>query len=389
MQITQLQNRQESKQQWNSFVQSHPYGSVHQLWEWAQFQSKSGTREEFWVLAAHKNTPIASASIEAGALILKQNLPFGLCWLYCPGGPLVDWNNKETTKALFEAIQKLAKQQKTVFFRFELSLPTEQKNLTDSPKNKSLNQTFTLLKAKKAHSHYQPESTLLIDLSLSEEQILAQMKPKGRYNIKVAKKHTVHVRESKPDNHAGFQKDLQSFYDLLKTTAHRDTFHIHPLKFYEQFMEQLGPHRAKLYLAEYSPSSASNNEEKTQTPPILLSAAIVTYFKDTATYYFGASSNEYRNTMAPYLLHWEIMRAAKATGYTQYDLFGIAPAEAKNHPWQKVTEFKMKFGGQRLDFVPAQEIIYRPLWLLIIRVVKHVAPQVTHWFNRLLPPKKR
>lgn len=311
----------------SSFVQKHPLGTVHQLYEWGEFQTKTPGRDKFWAFAFEKD-----GKIEASALIIRQTLPFGKSWLYCPRGPLVDYSNKEQTSTVFQEIRTLAKKENAVFFRF------------DPPLNQG---AFPGLKTRKAHAHYQPESTLIIDLTAPEEAILKQMKPKGRYNIKVAKKHDVTVRKS---------DDIEAFYNIFKQTTARDQFSGHPLRYYKDMMEALGSDQAQLFLAYY------------QDKPV--AGAIVTYFGETATYYFGASSSENRNVMAPYLLHWHIMQDAKKRGFKEYDLFGIAPEDSKNHPWSGVTDFKLKFGGQRVNYVDAQEIVYQPLWYWLIKLMK-------------------
>ncbi len=116
---------------------------------------------------------------------------------------------------------------------------------------------------------------------------------------------------------------------------------------------------AKLYVAKY------NGE--------VISAAIVTYFGKVATYYYGVSSNSHRNVMAPYLLHWEIMRQAKKKGYTSYDLFGIAPTgKEKGHIWEGVTAFKRKFGGSEVSYALPQELVFNRIWYFIYRVYKAI-----------------
>ncbi|MBU0668184.1 peptidoglycan bridge formation glycyltransferase FemA/FemB family protein [Patescibacteria group bacterium] len=338
-------------QNFDKFVQNHPLGTIHQLREWGEFQTKTPGRDKFWAIEALDLK--GDRPIIASALIIRQSLPFGKCWLYSPRGPLVDYSNKEQTAAIFAKISQIAKEEKAVFFRFDPPLLQDDTNLKKIPKTRT------------AHAHYQPESTLLIDLTKSEDQILAQMKPKGRYNIKVAQKHGVTVEECTAEN---LQKNIQEFYNLFTQTTGRDHFSGHPKKFYQDMLEIFDPQKnaaasAKLYLARYN------------SKPI--AGAIVTYFNKTATYYFGASSSEDRNVMAPYLLHWKIMQDAKAAGYETYDLFGIAPtheaersAPSKPHPWAGVTEFKLKFGGQRINYAPAREIIYKPFWYWLIRAAK-------------------
>lgn len=322
----------EDRKKCNSFVQKHPLGTIHQLYEWGEFQAKSAGRDKFWTLYLKGD----KGELKGVALIIRQTLPFGKSWLYCPRGPLIDYSNKDQVSALFARIKELAKQENAVFFRF------------DPPHLKGTKIHLKGVKGvKKAHAHYQPESTLIVDLTPSEDEILKQMKPKGRYNIKIATKHDISIKES---------ENIETFYNIFKETTTRDHFSGHPLKYYQDMMQSLGTDRAKLFLAYYN-----------KRP---LAGAIIIYFGDTATYYFGASSNENRNTMAPYLLHWHIMRDAKKREYKKYDLFGIAPEGVKKHHWSGVTDFKLKFGGQRVNYVDAQEIIFQPLWYWLLTLAK-------------------
>lgn len=336
---------------YNNFVLSHPLGTIHQLREWGEFQTKTPGRDKFWALDLKSDKEIV-----ASALIIRQSLPFGKCWLYCPRGPLVDYANKKQTAELFAKIAQIAKEEKAVFVRFDPPLLQDDTHLQKIPKTRI------------AHAHYQPESTLFIDLTKSEEQILAQMKPKGRYNIKVAQKHGVTVEQCGANDppaarEANLQTAIREFYNLFTETTGRDHFSGHPQKFYSDMLEIFAPQKnapasAKLYLARYKGKPVAG--------------AIITYFNQTALYYFGASSGEDRNVMAPYLLHWQIIKDAKSAGYTEYDLFGIAPENTKNHPWAGVTDFKLKFGGDRINYAPAREIVYKPFWYWIIQVAKYL-----------------
>lgn len=89
-----------------------------------------------------------------------------------------------------------------------------------------------------------------------------------------------------------------------------------------------------------------------------LAAALVVYFGRRATYFFGGSLASDRGVMAPYLLHFEIMRRAKEMGHEWYDLWGVAPAGDLDHPWQNISVFKRKFGGHELDLVPTLDYVY-------------------------------
>ena len=460
-----------NKDAYDHFVVAHPLGSIHQIWDWGIFQTKSLLRDKFWVFAVvadHPKKNLADNEGESGdsnlkilasALVMRQRLPFGKCWLYCPRGPIGDYFNESgllALKKIFEKISWLAQKENAIFLRFDPPLKD-----TNAP---NLRAFFLELLARLAHAQYQPESTLILNLKQEPRELLQKMKPKGRYNIKVAQKHGVTVRvssltggpkvaddlKSASDDKAvgadaaftssnSGMADLRGFYDLLCQTTARDGFSGHPFSYYKNMLEVLGPDRAKLYLAEYKGK--------------LLAGMIATYFGKTATYYFGASANEHRNTMAPYLLHWQAINDARAAGFEYYDFFGISPATSvggvdirsdirshcdtklaapqhrmltdccdtklaapqhrmltdwplhsqaphsqalafdnvsavsatsdvgkltppqhrmltRPHPWDKVTAFKLKFGGERVNYIAAQEIIYKPFWYRLIRLIK-------------------
>jgi len=343
MKIVEITKNDEAK--YAKFVANHPLGSVHQTLAWGEFQAKLGGRDKYWCFAVEDS----KNQIVASALILRQTLPFKKSWLYSPRGPLADFEHPDGRAALNELLQKiqeLAKQNNAVFFRF------------DPPLLQSQNIDWKSLHAHHAHAHYQPENTLILDLNQSSEDLLKQMKPKGRYNIKVAQKHEVKIRVS------NVKHDIAAFYNLLQQTTSRDQFSGHNQKFYEDMLAILGSQVAKLYLAEYQNK--------------VVAGLITTQFKDTTIYYFGASSNENRNVMAPYLLQWQAIQDAKAAGSKYYDFLGIAPentdtsAHDPTHPWAGVTDFKLKFGGARVDYQPAQEITYQPLWYAIIKLIKKI-----------------
>lgn len=322
---------------YQKFVSEHPLGSIHQTGEWGEFQTTLSGRDKCWCLAIEDD----KGEIMASALVIRQTLPMKKSWLYSPRGPLADYHNPAALQKLLQKIRELAKTQNAVFFRFDPPLPQNE------------NIDWKSFKARPAHAHYQPENTLFLDLAQTPEELLSQMKPKGRYNIKVAQKHHVHVRVSD-----GNQQDIDAFYRLLQQTTGRDEFSGHNKKYYQDMLTVLGHKKAKLYLADYQGK--------------IVAGMIVTVFKDTATYYFGASSNEHRNVMAPYLLQWQAIQDAKAHGCKYYDFLGIAPEEAKNHPWAGVTDFKLKFGGKRVDYQPAREMVYQPFWYLVMKFVKKI-----------------
>jgi len=104
----------------------------------------------------------------------------------------------------------------------------------------------------------------------------------------------------------------------------------------------------------------------------IIAGGIFVYLDECGIYYYGASDNEYRNLMAPYLIQWEAIKEAKKRGCKTYDFLGVAPENAKNHPWAGVTEFKKKFGGQIIDYPTAKEMVLRPFWYNVYRLYKFI-----------------
>ena len=291
------------------------------LWQhplWQSFQQSLGRKT--WMLKTEHTL----------ALVVRHPLPFGLCWLEIPRGPLFE-KGKSIDK-LMEEVAAIAKSEKAIFVRMS---PCEDLKI----KNYKLKISD--------HDHH-PQTTLVLDLNLSEEDLLKQMKPKGRYNIKVAEKGGVTIREN---------QGVDAFYDLLKKTTGRDGFSANSKSYYEKMLQALHPNAQLLLVGKDGKAIAGG---------------IFVYLDNVGTYYYGASDHEYRNLMAPYLLQWEAIKEAKRRGCKTYDFLGIAPEGAKDHPWAGVTEFKRKFGGTVVDYPQAKEWVVRPVWYWVYKFYKKI-----------------
>jgi peptidoglycan pentaglycine glycine transferase (the first glycine) len=312
---------------WLKFAKSHPLANIHQTPCWGHFQASIPSRGKYWIIAIYEDGEII------GGTVLIRHTVKGYAWLYTPRGPLIDYRHpQEQMDSLLEAIAPIAKAEKAVFLRIDPPLE-------ESPKLDNFHPISY---------GFQPEHTLIVDISTSESDILKQMKPKGRYNIKVAHKKGVKVQRINPKNAEELELGSQAFYDLMSETTKRDGFHSHNQEYYLNMISSLDcQDQSALYIASYNHQA--------------IAAIIVTYFKDTATYYYGASSNSHRKLMAPYAIHWKAMQDAQTKGYKYYDMFGVAPKGESNHPWQGITQFKSKFGGEYHSYAPAQEYTYKKI----------------------------
>jgi len=194
-----------------------------------------------------------------------------------------------------------------------------------------------------------PENTLVLDVRQTPEELLTHMKPKGRYNIHLAEKKEVQVAAS---------DDVHAFYELVHETTQRDGFSGHPEALYRAMLESFAPD-SLLLLAKY--------QEK------VIAGGIFLFSGGTATYYYGASSNEHRDLMAPYLVQWRAIEEAQERNCQWYDFLGIAPEGAtKEHKLFGVSQFKEKLGGVRVRYAPNFEVVHQKGAYLLIKTLQKI-----------------
>lgn len=291
------------------------------------------------------------------ALITKHRLPFGYTYLYVNNGPHFHVNDYAAFDFFCKEMKKIAREFRSIFLRVDPPFLLSQKTINAKDRDRTLvdfgqrmRPTFFSERGfVPAHSTYQPHDTLVLDTSYSLDDMLSNMKPKGRYNIKVGEKKGVECTTYWDDG-----EHVDEFVRLMRITTARDGFSGHPTLYYKTLMEFLGPRKkCALVLAKYEGQ--------------VICGAMVTFFGQKATYYYGASDNAYRNVMAPYLVQWKSVLLAKEQGCRFYDFLGIAPADSsergydQSHRFAKITEFKEKFGGFRVEYIGSWEFVYQPL----------------------------
>lgn len=289
---------------WDSFIlQQH--GSFLQSWAWGEFQATYGR-------------PVERILTTAGAVqYFIYPLAFGKTYLFSPYGPVGH-------------ITKLPSHPNAIFWRYERG--------------------GIAFGGKAVHSIH-PQHTWILPLQ-SPDQLLAAMKPKWRYNIRLAEKKGVQIHVSQDPT------DVNRLYPLLQTTAQRQGIKLHPKKYYELMVQQLGQAGLlHLYLAEYHGKIIAGN--------------IMVGFGETMTYLHGGSDHAYHTVMAPHLLQWRAIQAARQAGYTSYDFFGIAPANQPHHPWTGITRFKQGFGGQLVSYPGTFDLALQPMWYTMYTIYGH------------------
>lgn len=323
------------KQCWNDFVLRQSMGSFTQSWEWGDFNAKI-KEKIFRFIVKNDNDWLATIFLCKSKMKLGQNI------LYAPRGPvmrdgLTNEQKLKVLKLIIDKIDALAKIEKSLNFSFEL--------LTE---DKSWIEIFKKLNLKKATNNIQPKYTLILNLKKTDEELLAQMHAKTRYNIRLAKKKGVRILI---DN-----SKLEDFYYLLQKTESRKQVKFFSKKYFEEIIKL--PF-AKLYLAQYNGK--------------IIAANLMIFCDKTATYLFGGTDKAFRSVMAPHLLQWQAIQDAKKLNYEKYDFWGAAPAGSiEEKKWGGITRFKQGFAPKQpiTEYLGTYEKVYKPLVLTFYRFLQ-------------------
>ena len=325
-----------SQSQYIAFCDSINHSGVWHYPDWVKFQLASGRGK------AACNFAIVDDDnrIIAGGSYIVQHSSFGINFAYVPAGLLYSRIDDEVYSCFVDGLSELSKKYGTVFTQLDSITPIneEYSKIINSAKNHKLNEKLPI-----------PAWTNIIDLSMTEDEILTQMKPKGRYNIKLAEKKGVRI-EVRP------KEEVETFYELLKATTERDHFRPNPLQYYKDMLANIPDSLLMFALHEDD----------------ILCGGIFTYTANQGLYYYGASSNVKRNLMAPYLLQWTALLEAKKRGCKYYDFMGIADPNNPNDQLKTVTDFKLKFAGTVLQFQTPYHIIHRKMKYRIYKFSKKI-----------------
>jgi len=253
--------------------------------------------------------------IEGVGQFIKMPLPFGKSYLYSPGKQI---------KKLSKKLKEIAKKENAIFIR----------------------------------SGLYPSTTVVLDLSpygrspeggkKSEDELLKEMGQKTRYNIRLSEKKDLEIKKD----------SFNSFWRLNEQTSARQSIKSFSRKYYEKL----------LGIEDFAYVLTVCSNEKP------LASGVFIDFAGTTTYLFGASSNEYKNLMAPYFLHWYIIKEAIKKGQKNYDFWGINPEDTSNptytKKWEGITRFKKGFGGKIITSPNTFELPVQKGWYRIYKLVK-------------------
>ncbi len=295
-----------------------------QTWAWGDFQISQGHR--VYRLGVFDNNQIVSAYSASFHNVPKINKTIGTILR----GPVVD-------QEMITNIHKIAIDEKAIFVKFEPDVLQKTYNPNNEPHNLLVNMDFPDFKISPKVAFY-PYS-YVIDLTKSEDELLAAMHAKTRYNIKIANRYGVKVEEVSTDD--GFEIYLKLLFDTTK----RQGFYLHSQNYHRQLWKTLKntgiPH---IMLASYQGE--------------VLSAFMLFTLKDKLFYPYGASLDLHREVMAPTLLMWECTKFGKSLGLKSFDMWGsLGPDAHESEQGYGFHRFKQGFGGQLVQFVGTYDLI--------------------------------
>ena len=241
-------------------------------------------------------------------------------------------------KQLTDGLRELAKQRKAFVLKIEPDIKSEDKEF-----RKIAEEIGFKVKddAKNFSEEIQPRYVFRLSLKgKTEDEVFENFHSKTRYNIRLATKKGVEVKE-------GSREDLKDFHKIMVETGKRDGFIIRPLEYFEKMYDELAPNHMKLLMAYH------------EGKPI---AGIIPIMYGSKTWYlYGASSNSHRNLMPNYLLQWEAIKTAIASGHDMYDFRGVCGIVDETHPQYGLYRFKKGFGAEFTEFLGELYIPFKPV----------------------------
>lgn len=326
---------------WRETLALLPDAHALQSWTWGQFKSRWG-----WSATAMRlSIPREENGTKAAALLLKRSLPWlPFSMIYVPRGPVLDYADGALRRIVLAELEWLARKERAMFVKID---PEVVQSWGISPERPSVIGSKFMRDLRQRNWRYSPEqiqfrNTMELSLRQTEEELLAGMKQKTRYNIRLAGRKGIMIRH-------GDQHDFPMIAGIYQQTAQRDGFAVRSVDYYLDIWRSFYlDGMAQPLIAEYQGEA--------------IAAVVVIMSGDRAIYMYGASTNKERNRMPNHLLQWEAIRWAKSQGAMVYDFWGAPDEFAENDRLWGVWRFKAGFQGEVVRHIGAWDFPVKPIW---------------------------
>jgi lipid II:glycine glycyltransferase (peptidoglycan interpeptide bridge formation enzyme) len=338
----------DNQETWDTALGTLDGGHLLQSWQWGELKSKYGWKPARILWNDDSQTPIAAAQL------LFRTTTGNLTIAYCPRGPILNWEDPVLYSQVLSDLADHASQHGAIFVKMDPEIPIE-KGLEIQGQDKAnlLRESWLDLGWRESQEQIQFRNTFILNLEADEETLLANMKQKTRYNVRLSARRGVVIRR-------GGLEDLDLLYQLYAETSIRDGFVIRDPAYYrDAWGSFIQDGLAQPLIAEV------------EDEPV---AAIILYrFGKTAYYLYGMSRALHRDKMPNHLLQWEAIRWAKEAGCQVYDFWGAPDRVDPSEPMYGVYRFKEGFGAQFVQTVGAWDFPIKPLQY---RLYKNLLPRL-------------
>ncbi len=322
---------------WTDALQALPSPHFLQTWEWGALKGQYGWRV-LRILFERDSRTVAACTL------LTRRLPL-IPWTigYVPKGPLLDYADTPLLRDVLDHTIGTARKLRSVYVKIDPDLADD---------NATATQLYRAHGWRKSEEQIQFPHTAMLDLSLGQDALLAAMKPKTRYNIRLAARRGVEVTQT---------TDWQALFQLYAETAQRDGFAIREEGYYHALwgsFQKSG--QGEAFLARVGGEAVAG--------------LFLMHIGDTGWFFTGASSQRQRDKMPNYLLQWHTMQWLKDHGYRWYDLWGAPSVLNESDPLWGVYRFKAGFGARYVRRHGAYDrVLNAPAYYALTRLIPRYA----------------
>ncbi|MBR3614977.1 MAG: peptidoglycan bridge formation glycyltransferase FemA/FemB family protein [Clostridia bacterium] len=321
---------EKDRDEYKKFLETHDRCNFQQSLEWGNV--KTSWKKEV-ILSEDKD-----GKIRGSLCVWIRKIPIFGNLMYSARGPVCDLYDEEIIKDLREGANLLAKKYKAFVLRVEPDILK-----SDEEFRKIITKNGFKIKddSKDFKDEIQPRFVFRLNLKgKTEEEIFSEFHQKTRYNVRLATKKGVVIKE-------GTREDLKEFHKIMIETGERDNFIIRSLEYFEKMYDEMAPNHMKLLMAYYDDKP--------------ISGIIPIMYGNKVWYLYGASSNSHRNLMPNYLLQWTMIQEAIKMGADMYDFRGVSGVVDESHPQYGLYRFKKGFNAEFTEFIGEIYVPYKPL----------------------------
>jgi lipid II:glycine glycyltransferase (peptidoglycan interpeptide bridge formation enzyme) len=354
----------------NNFIQSSPKPHFLQSYEWGELKAGTGW-EPIRLLAWRHDRPVAGISLLKRPLPLYRRLHRSI--MYAPRGPIIGEDCNQAEEEFFwKAVKELGRRHGAIFIKIDPDIPTEPREAAEEYRRRLAAAGFRPSGSSSGFGGVQPRFVFRLDITRPEQELLAAMESKTRYNIHLAERKGVRVRVARDAT------DLRAFYDILIETATRDRFLVRSFSYFERMWELFvnrdqGASGARIFLADYQGQ--------------VIAGTLALHCGDRVWYLYGASSSRFRNVMPNHLLQWTMIRWAQGLGCRMYDFRGVPGSGDPHSHLAGLYRFKKGFAAAFTEFIGEYDLVLDPCWYFLWTRVLPAYQQMTRRLLRRGSPK--